>query len=217
MTFHVRTIGRPGLALDRASVRTFDADGRLHVAVANISKAAVNPYLGREIPDWQPLGLDPDRTYQLFRDPAELSKAARTFNNLPLLSRHVPVDVSDHRPDLVVGSSGTDAKFVPPYLQNSLVIWTATAIAGVVSGKQRELSSAYRYRALLQAGTFEGLRFDGRMIEIIGNHIAIVVEGRVGADVVVGDVALRIGVYSEAEELKFAQRYPHAAKIRVSA
>jgi len=36
------------LALDRESIRSYDADGRLRVAVTNISKAAVNPYLGRD-------------------------------------------------------------------------------------------------------------------------------------------------------------------------
>lgn len=211
MTVHVRTGRRPGLALDRASVRTFDEDGRLHVAVANISKAAVNGYLGQEIPDWQALGLNPDHIYQLFRDPAELAKGARTFNNLPLLSRHVPVDVSDHRPDLVVGSSGTDAKFVAPFLQNSMVIWTAAAIAGVVSGKQRELSSAYRYRAVMDAGTFEGARYDGRMVGIVANHISLVAEGRAGSDVVVGDAS------SLFRLKKFAERFPHAARIKVTA
>jgi hypothetical protein len=210
MTLHVHQIGRPTLALDRASVRTFDADGRLHVAVANISRAAVNPYLGREIPDFKELGLDPDKLYRLYRDPAELAKAARTFNNLPLLSRHVPVDVSDHHPDLVVGSSGTDAKFLAPFLTNSLVIWTAGAIEGDVSGKQRELSSAYRYRALMENGTFEGLRFDGRMVKIVGNHIALVVEGRCGADVVIGDAAPR-------RLPSFTERFSNAARIRVSA
>jgi hypothetical protein len=34
-------------AFDRASVRTYDRDGRLHVEITNISKAAVNAYVGR--------------------------------------------------------------------------------------------------------------------------------------------------------------------------
>src|SRR4029077_115521 len=55
------------LAFDRASVRSIDQDGHLHVSESNISMAAVNPYIGREIPDWQELGLDPDKVYQLFR------------------------------------------------------------------------------------------------------------------------------------------------------
>jgi len=45
------------LALDRATVRTKDEDGRLKVAVTNISKANICPYMGKEIPDYQKLGL----------------------------------------------------------------------------------------------------------------------------------------------------------------
>jgi Uncharacterized protein conserved in bacteria (DUF2213) len=71
-----RAEARHGLAFDRASVRTYDRDGRLHVETSNISKAAVNPYIGREIPDYKALGLDPDRVYQLLRDPDELAEAA---------------------------------------------------------------------------------------------------------------------------------------------
>lgn len=176
-----------GLAFDRASVRTTDRDGRLHVEVTNISKAAVNPYLGREIPDSQALGLDPNQVYHLFRDPAELKKGAPTFNNLPLLSEHVPVSAAAHRPELVIGSTGTDAEFVAPYLRNSLVVWAASAIEGIESGAQRELSCAYRYRADMKPGTYQGERFDGRMVDLIGNHVAVVATGRAGPDVVVGD------------------------------
>jgi hypothetical protein len=48
------------LAFDR-SARSYDADGRLHVAVSHISKATVNPYQGAEIPGYQELGLDPTK------------------------------------------------------------------------------------------------------------------------------------------------------------
>lgn len=210
MTFLARNVGRPALALDRAGVRSFDVDGRLHVAVANISKANVCPYECTEIPDWRALGLTIGKIYQLLRPPEELAKAASTFNNLPILSEHVAVDVRDHRPDLVVGSTGTDAKFVTPYLSNSMVIWTAAAIAGIESGKCRELSSAYRYRALMGAGTFEGVRYEGRMVDIVGNHVAIIPEGRCGPDVVVGDAALR-------RLRSFEELHPNAARIKISA
>lgn len=175
------------LAFDRNTVRSFDRDGRLHVATTNISKAAINPYLGREIPDFEAHGLNPDRTYRLFRDPEELAKAASTFNNLPLLSRHVPVSADDHQPDLVVGSTGSEAEFDAPYLRNSLVIWARHAIAGVEDRSKQELSSAYRYRADMTPGTYEGAAYDGVMRDIVGNHLAIVPEGRAGPDVVVGD------------------------------
>ena len=84
--------GDETLAFDRASVRTIDQDGHLHVAESNISMAAINPYMGREIPDWRELGLDPDKVYQLFRDFFELVKGAKTFDGKSLLFWHKPTD-----------------------------------------------------------------------------------------------------------------------------
>lgn len=169
------------------SARSYDADGRLHVRVSNISKAMVSPYYGREIPDADKLGLEPAKVYHLLRDPDELAKAAPTFNNLPLLSRHVPVSAEEHMPDLVVGSLGTDAQFAAPYLRNSLVVWAQPAIDGIETQEQQELSASYRYVADMTPGTYEGLHFDGVMRNIVGNHVALVTEGRAGSDVVVSD------------------------------
>lgn len=179
------------IAMDRAStVRSFDADGRLHVAVSNISKANICPYLGREIPGWQEFGLDADRVYNLLRDPAELAAALPTFNNLPVLCEHVPVTAigeDSHMPELVVGSTGTDAAIDGPYLTNSLVVWAKPSIDGIVNDEKRELSSAYRYRADMTPGNYQGVDYDGVMRDIIGNHVALVFEGRAGSDVVIGD------------------------------
>lgn len=175
------------LAFDRATMRLIDVDGRLHVKVSHISKAAVNPYYGREIPGCEAMGLEPDRIYQLLRDPGELAKAAATFNNIPLLDKHIAVSADDPQKDSIVGSTGTDAAFVDPYLDNSLVIWDAAAIAGIRTGEQRELSSAYRYVADMTPGVYEGVPYDGRMTEIVGNHVALVPVGRAGADVLVSD------------------------------
>ena len=95
------------LALDRGSVRSTDQNGRLHVSVTNVSKAAVNSYRGSELPDAERLGLDPGRIYQLLRDPVELARAAPSFNNIPVLIKHVRVSPNDHQPRHVVGSTGT--------------------------------------------------------------------------------------------------------------
>jgi uncharacterized protein len=178
------------MALDRASVRSYDKDGRLHVAQTNISKAAINPYRGDEIPKYKELGLDPNRIYNLLRHPDELKKGAATFNNLPLLSRHVPITAATHDPKLVIGSTGTDAAFDAPYLRNSLVVWPKEAIDAIESEEQKELSSAYRYRADMTPGVYDGQPYDGVMRDIVGSHVALVPEGRAGADVVVGDSAL---------------------------
>ncbi len=175
------------LAFDRASVRTYDQEGRLHVAITHISKANVCPYRGDEIPGYEQLGLTAGRVYQLYRDPEELAKAAPTANNIQLLNDHVPVSVEAPQKKHVVGSTGTDARFEAPYLDNSLVIWDADAIRGIEGGEQRELSCAYRYTPDMTPGEADGVHYDGVMRDIKFNHVALVAEGRAGSDVLVGD------------------------------
>lgn len=169
------------------SARSYDKDGRLHIAVSNISKATVNPYYGREIPYFEELGLKAEQIYYLLRAPEELAKAAPTFRNLPLLSQHIPVSADDPKKDIVVGSTGSDVEFSAPFLRCSLSVWDAEAIAGIESGEQMELSSAYHYRADMTAGEYQGQRYDGVMRDIVGNHVALVDVGRAGRDVVVAD------------------------------
>jgi hypothetical protein len=181
------------VALDRASVRRVDENGFLHVEMSNISKANVCGYFGQEIPGWRDMGLDPNREYQLYRDPEELTRAAPSFNNLFLLSEHLPVMPEELPKELIIGSTGTDATFEAPYLKNSLVVQDAAYIDAIGAGRQRELSCGYRYRADMSPGvTPEGLQYDGVMRDIIGNHVALVIEGRAGPDVVVGDEVMKL-------------------------
>ena len=176
------------MAFDRQSARSIDADGRLHVSKTNISKANVCPYFGREIPNWQELGLDGDKVYRLYRDPDELAKGASTFNNLPILNKHIRVTVEEPKQENVVGSIGSDVSFSAPFLQASLSFWVASAIAGIESEQQCELSPAYYYRADMTPGVSpDGEAFDGSMRDIVGNHLAVIETGRTGPDVYVAD------------------------------
>lgn len=176
------------LAFDRASVRSFDGNGRLQVKVSNISKANVCPYYGREIPNYEKLGLDPDKIYRLWRHPDELKKAAATFNNIPLLNIHKPDFPGDPPRESRVGVTHSNAEFVHPYLQNGLSVWDDSAIAGIETEEQEELSSSYQYVADMTPGTTpDGEVYDGIMREIIGNHVALVETGRAGSDVLVAD------------------------------
>ena len=174
------------IALDRDSVRTKDQDGHLHVTRSNISKAAVNPYLGAEIPDGAALGLKPDKIYMLLRDPEELERAAKSFEGKPLLMVHRPQVAEDHDRELTVGSVN-GVKWEPPYLTAGLHIWDGDSISLIENDLQKELSCGYRYRADMTPGTYEGTPYDGVMRDIQGNHVALVPEGRAGSDVVVGD------------------------------
>ncbi|WP_324723838.1 DUF2213 domain-containing protein [Lelliottia sp. JS-SCA-14] len=175
------------LAFDRASVRTYDADGKLHVELTPISKANICVYYGREIPGWEELGLIPDKAYRLLRDPEELRKAAHTFNNQPLLNTHIAVSVLDPPKEAIIGSTGESAEFDGTYLKNSLVIWDVNSIIGVENKQQREISSSYRYRLDMTPGEYEGEAYDGVMRDIVCNHVAIVPSGRAGPDVFVYD------------------------------
>lgn len=174
------------IALDK-SLRSYDQDGRMHIAASNISKATVNPYYGREIPNWQGLKLNADKIYYLLRDPQELEKAASTFNNLPLLIKHEPVNADDPSKELTVGTTGSDVVYEHPYLRCSLAVWDKEGIDVIENEEQRELSSAYHYDADMTAGEYEGVHYDGVMRNIKGNHVALVDVGRAGRDVVVSD------------------------------
>jgi len=176
------------LAFDRGSVRKFDAVGRLQVMKSNISKANVCGYYGREIPGWEELGLDPDKIYQMYRDPEELKKAAETFNNIPLLCIHTPDFPGDPPREYRVGVTHSNADFDGTYLTNGLSVWDNSAIAGIETEEQKELSSSYQYVADMTPGTTpDGEEYDGVMRDIVGNHVALVETGRAGSDVLVAD------------------------------
>lgn len=176
------------LAFDRASVRSFDKVGRLQVAISNISKANVCRYYGREIPNAEALGLEPDKIYRLWRHPEELKKAAPTFNNIPLLCIHTPDFPGDPPREYRVGVTHSSAAFDGTYLTNGLSVWDNSAIAGIETEEQEELSSSYQYVADMTPGTTpDGEEYDGVMRDIVGNHVALVETGRAGSDVLVAD------------------------------
>ena len=176
------------LAFDRASVRTIDANGRLQISRTNISKANVNAYYGREIPRSEELGLEPNKLYRLWRHPDQLRKAAKTFNNIPVLSKHIPDFPTDPPNEFRVGVTHSNAEFDGTYLTVGMSIWDNSAIAGIESGEQRELSASYKYVADMTPGvTPDGEPYDGVMRDIFGNHEALVPDGRAGPDVLVAD------------------------------
>jgi hypothetical protein len=172
-------------AFDR-SMRSKDQDGHLHVESVNISKANVCPYYGREIPNGADLGLEPDKVYMLYRDAAELEAAAPTFENKQLMIVHVGVTAGAPQEMLTVGVV-SGVRWEAPYLKARLTVWHQKGIDAIESQAQRELSSGYRYVADMTPGTIDGTKFDGRMRNIRGNHVALVSEGRVGPDVFVTD------------------------------
>ena len=169
--------------------REVDDNGFLHVPCCNITKEQVAPYEGKDIPGWQEQGLDPNKIYYGYRKGSEIERAADTFNNLPLLDKHIEVCpenesiVKQH----LVGNIGDRAEYNKPYLQNSLAIYMHDAKDNVENNSKKELSCAYRYDPVFEEGVFDGKRYDFVMTNIRGNHVALCERGRAGGDVVVAD------------------------------
>lgn len=177
------------LTFDAKSVRSIDENGFMRIAISPFTKEQVAPYYGREIPGWEKLGLDPEKTYMGYRPAEELSKpeTIESINGIPVQFRHHP-DFSDAPAhETRVGAAGTDAEWREPYLMNSLIIYDDKAKDAIKSGFMRELSLAYRYDPEIKAGEWNGKKYDFIMRNIRANHIALVEEGRAGADVLVYD------------------------------
>ena len=177
------------IAFDRASVRMMDDNGFMHVKISPFTKEQVAPYYGREIPGYRELGLDPDKIYYGYRPAEELSKpeTVASINGIPVQFRHHAEFADAPARETRVGATGTDAEWRAPYLMNSLTIFDADAQKAINSGALRELSMAYHYRPEMKAGEFDGQHYDFIMRDIRGNHLALVEEGRAGADVLVYD------------------------------
>jgi len=180
-----------GMAFDRGgSSRVKDINGWLHVRDCRISKANICPYIGSEIPGAKELGLEPDRVYNLYRDAAALAAAAPTFERAPLMLDHLPVTAEtaqEHRIKRKIIGAISNVRWQAPYLVADLTVWDGEGIEAIESERQQELSPGYHYRPEMNSGTLDGEGYDGRMLDIVANHLCIVDTGRTGPDVIVND------------------------------
>lgn len=173
------------LAFDR-SMRRKDMDGHLHVETTTISKANVCPYYGREINDNVALGLEPNKIYMLYRERAALEASAKSFENKPLMFAHVGVSANEPHKMTRVGTV-SNVRYEHPLLVATVTVWDAPAIEALEAQELAHLSSGYRYKAVMTPGTIDGVHYDGRMVDILGNHVAMVEAGRIGPDALISD------------------------------
>ncbi|WP_338805103.1 DUF2213 domain-containing protein [Xenorhabdus griffiniae] len=175
------------VVFDAGSRRRIDENGYLHVSQTHLTKEQVVPYIGREIPNWENLELEPDRLYYGYRPADELEKSKATFNGVPLLYVHKQDSAEQPLKELRVGSIGTTPIWESPYLDNALTVTDQMAIDAIADGSLKELSCGYFFEPDFTAGEFNGATYDFVMRNIRGNHVALVKEGRAGPDVYVHD------------------------------
>ena len=186
IAYNVAEDDEPTHAMD--SARHIDGNGHLIVKRTVITKAAVNPYRGSEIPDSERLGLDPNKIYYLLRCPVELERGMNTFAAVQLLKRHIPVDASDSQKESTVGAIGSEFEMDEEgRVWAMLRVHDQEGIDYIQSGKMEELSAGYAYTPDMTAGVYNGEHYDGVMRNIQGNHVAIVERGRIGRDAIVAD------------------------------
>lgn len=162
---------------DRLEVRLDKAvkmpNGWLRVD-ASIGKADVVPYVQ----------ADGSIIYEL-RDPAEVFKAdsLASFEMLPLTNDHPPEQLNDQNTrKYQTGHTGNDARRVDDLAQVSIMITDAQTVADAGAGKTM-ISPGYTVEIDDTPGVFNGKRYDRRQTNIVGNHVALVHDGRQGRDV----------------------------------
>ena len=199
------------VAFDKASARSYDANGHLIVDSTVITKAAVNPYYGKEIPDYESLGLDPEKIYNMLRDPVELEKGMHTLGEKQLLIKHIFVSADEPQKESIAGTIGSNLEMFGNDVKGSLTVWDKEAINLIESGKLAELSASYFYDPVMKSGTFNGQPYDGIMTNIRGNHVALVERGRIGRDALVADALPKL------MELNMKLKKGAAAKVNLAA
>jgi Uncharacterized protein conserved in bacteria (DUF2213) len=125
----------------------------------------------------------------LLRLGSELKKALPTFKRKPVLSRHEPIDADHPRQDLVIGTTGSDAKYDERTrtVLNTITLWqNADGIDEVKSGAKKALSCGYSYKANMQPFVWKGQHVDGWMSDIALNHVTICEVPRVPG-IIIGD------------------------------
>lgn len=174
------------IALDE-SVRHKDKNGHLIVKETVITKEDVNPYYGRDIPNFEELGLDPDKIYYLFRPIEEIEKATESFKGKQLLLKHKKVDSQNPEKEITIGAIGSDLKVKDGKLYGDMTFWDDEAIALIEAKKHEQLSAGYGYDVQMTSGEFDGVEYDGVMTNLSGNHVALVKRGRIGDDAIICD------------------------------
>jgi hypothetical protein len=175
--------------------RVIDDDGRLHVADCTLSLAQVSPYLGREIPGYDTLGLIPEKVYRLYRTPELLKAMAESAaGSIPLTDDHIIVNADSPHQGRVAGSV-TNLRAIDNRLVGDLSVWVGDSIDRVQNDSKRELSCAYRYSVRMIPATRDGVLVDGEMLPTDGNalnHVALVAKGRAGPQATVADTGARV-------------------------
>jgi hypothetical protein len=168
---------------DSKTNRRMDNNGRLIVDRSLITRACVSKYWGKEIPNYQVIGLEGERQYNVLRPAEELEKCIEEFNRIPLLKEHI-FDTADNPQKEIRTGSVSNAEIKDGKVYASLTVWDEDAIRDIQNESKRDLSVGYSCDFVKESGEYEGVPYELVMRNIGPNHLALVDRGRVnGAEV----------------------------------
>ena len=165
--------------------KVIDTNGYWEIKHNPISKVGVFPYMGRSISD----ECEPDKIYYVYRSADTLAKSVDTWDNPP------KPFINDHEM-LGEGFSKIDDRPVQGVIHNpvfeddtlyaDISVYSESLKDKIENGK-KELSLGYFCKYRKEKGIYKGQAYDYVQEDMVGNHIALVDNGRCGSDVRVFD------------------------------
>jgi hypothetical protein len=166
-----------------SSSRTTTPEGFL-VAPAKINRTGIQVYTARE------LGLDGgDKPIRLYRSADQVfrKETLDSFENQTATDDHPPEDISAENWHVFAKGEVKNVARDGEYTGAQLICKAADLISKVRDGKV-QISCGYAFDLDMTPGvTPEGQAFDGRQLNILGNHVAVVDYGRAGSHVRIAD------------------------------
>lgn len=162
-----------------------DNNGYWEIKHNPISKVGVFPYLGKNISD----ECEPDKVYYVYRPAKTLEDSVETWDNPP------KPFINDHEM-LGEGFSKIDERPVQGVIHNPVfeddVLYAdlsvySESLKDAIAGGKKELSLGYFCKYRKEKGVYKGQTYDYIQEDMVGNHIALVENGRCGSDVKVFD------------------------------
>lgn len=122
------------------------------------------------------------------RSPDEVfsAESLATLSGAPVTDLHPTTMVSPSNVrELAIGTVSDAVKPSGDFVEATITIQHADAIAAVEKGERRELSCGYQCRIDPTPGTYKGQRYDQRQLGVVYNHVALLPRGagRAGRDV----------------------------------
>ncbi len=184
---------------------TEDRNGYVTFKDVVITEAGVFQYLGSEIDPTGQKGLIPDKLYNVYRPPEEVSRPETidSFKMQPWIPVHKMLGAGAVSAEKVgvQGVTGDNPVFKDGKLVLDKLKLFGDSLKSKIKKGLEQLSCGFYCQWLIESGvTPNGVSYDVKQVDIFGNHLASVKRGRVGSS---ASVALDSAplVFNEAKKV----------------